>query len=123
MSDLASLILAAAGVLTPIGAGLGWIWTKVEKRIASIEAKARECEDREVKADNMIHRLTWEVRRDGQAVRLLFMELHKLDPSNSTLANVAVVLRQQYQPELAMPDDMADLLARIGAHSQTERTL
>ena len=122
MTDVAALILAGTGGATAIGTGVGWIWKKIETRMAAIEAKAQACEDREEKADSTIRRLTWEVRRDGQAVRLLFMELHKLDPGNSTLANVAVVLRQQYQPELAMPDDMADLLARIGAQSQLERT-
>lgn len=122
MTDVAALIVAGTGALSLMGAGTRWVWTKVEKRITLIETKADACEEREAKSDATIRRLTWEVRRDGQAVRLLFMELHKLDPGNSTLMNVAVVLRQQYQPDLAMPDDMADLLARIGAHTQFERT-
>ncbi len=115
MGDLPAIIAAAAATLTPLGVGIGFVWNKVEKRMAAIEAKAEACEKREADSDAVIKRLTWEVRRDGRATRMLFMELHTLDPRNGTLAQVAEVLRQQYQPDLAIPEDWADLLAKIEA--------
>ena len=109
------MIVAGTGALALLGTGVGFVWNKIEKRMAAIEAKAEACEAREEKADAVIDRLTWEVRRDGRATRMLFMELHTLDPRNGTLREVGELLRQQYRPGLAIPEDFADLLAKIEA--------
>ncbi len=43
-AEIAGTIVAA---LTPVGGAIGFVWNKVEKRIAALELKVSDCEARE----------------------------------------------------------------------------
>ena len=45
--DIAAIIAAIATALGTTGAGLKFLWNKIEKRIASIEGALEECRERE----------------------------------------------------------------------------
>lgn len=47
MTDWPALIGAMAATLTPVGGAIGFIWSKVERRFASIESQLVQCEKRE----------------------------------------------------------------------------
>ena len=46
-TDTIAAIAGSGGALVPIGAGVAWIWNKIERRFKSIEAKLLSCEARE----------------------------------------------------------------------------
>jgi len=49
VSEIAALITAVTGLLVALGGGVVWLWARVEKRFASVEAKLDECERREAR--------------------------------------------------------------------------
>ncbi len=113
MSDASDLIVAAGGTFAIVGPAVAFVWAKIEKRVTAAEAKVEECEAHREADKAKIDRLTWEVRREGHALRMLFDDLHARDPGSYTLRNVGTILATRYQPELAIPEDWTDLLARI----------
>ncbi len=113
MSDASDLIVAGCALLGVMGTAIGFIWRKIEKRIAVTEAKVDECETHREADKKLIGRLTFEVVRDARAVRMLFDDLHKRDPKSATLRNVGAILRERWDPGLSVPDAWNDLLAMI----------
>ena len=82
--EIAGTVVA---VLTPIGGAIGFVWTKVEARFASIEKKLEECQARED--------LGQERRGVLVAVaELLWQELKRVSPRSAALVRARQLLDQ-----------------------------
>lgn len=81
----AEIIGAAVGALTPLGAGVAFIWTKIEKRLREIETRLAECHDREKAGLE---------RRSTQltAIELMWQEIERLAPGSTVLTRVKKLL-------------------------------
>lgn len=82
MSDLAAVITAIAGVIVPIGGGIAFVWSKIEKRFAHIEGELEKCREREADAQ---HRAGIHVA----VIELLWSEIKRLHPGDSEPATLA----------------------------------
>ena len=116
MNDIAILITALIPLLTLGGGAIAWFLRRIDQRVAAAESAVKECEKHRDQDEATLAKLRFEVHRDGMAIRMLASELHRVDPVNPTLNNVATILRKTFDPELAIPEDFAELLARIGPH-------
>lgn len=47
MSDLAAIIAASTGVLTASGAGIAFVWNKIDKGLKQVRTELAECQKRE----------------------------------------------------------------------------
>lgn len=45
--EMLNTMIGGAGVLTPLGTAIAFIWRKIERRIAAIEAELKLCRERE----------------------------------------------------------------------------
>lgn len=90
--DWVELVKALAVVLTPLGAGVAFVWNKVEKRFAAIETKLEACEGREETGH----------RRRGVLVavtELLWQEVKRLAPRSPTLTRARKLLDEVHELE------------------------
>ena len=78
-------------------AGSWEFYAEQDKKIAECEAHR----DADAKAMTI---LSFHVLRDGRAIRLLFNELHSVNPSSHTLAIVAATLREKFDPAMMHGD-------------------
>lgn len=81
MSDFNGIVTAifgGGGALACIGAGVKFIWDKVENRFKAIEAELKQCRDREAET---------KAQAAGQltVIELLWLALKQVDPGNSAL--------------------------------------
>jgi uncharacterized membrane protein len=85
MSDLGIIISAAIGALAPVGAGVAFIWNKVERRFNEIEDQLEACRRREIAASRInATQLT--------VIELIWNDLKKLQPKSGTLARAHKLL-------------------------------
>lgn len=47
MSEIAAIITSVVGALAAAGSAVAWLWNKVEKRFAEVEAELKKCQARE----------------------------------------------------------------------------
>ena len=89
MTDHTAIITAIIGIVIPlltlIGAGVRWLWNKVEARFTSIEAQLEECRRREIESRE---------RRAAQltVIELLWLKVRELDPGAEVLKRAEVLL-------------------------------
>jgi hypothetical protein len=78
MTDWAQIATIAVSALTPLGAAIGFVWVKVEKRFGAIDTALAECRDRERES------LT---RRSVQltVIELLWQEVRRYAPDSDVL--------------------------------------
>ncbi len=106
LTFLGPILVAATGLMALCGGGVRFVWKKVEIRFEEIEGKLEECQKRDLHKDKQLQAM-------GLALRLLVPEVQRLDPHNTTLSQVRSILQQHFPIELAIPDDMCGLLAKI----------
>jgi hypothetical protein len=89
LTDHAAIITAIIGIAVPlltlIGAGVRWLWNKVEARFTSIEAQLEECRKREAESRE---------RRAAQltVIELLWLKVRELDPGAEVLKRAEALL-------------------------------
>ena len=78
MADLAAIITAATGLLALFGAGMRFLWNKLERRFDKIEEELSNCE----------------ARRGVQltVIELLWSELHRLAPYSPVFSRAKKLL-------------------------------
>lgn len=86
------IITAAVAALTPIGAGIAFIWSKIEKRLSDFEAQLNECQARE-RASQERERASLD-RRAVQltVIELLWQEVTRLAPETVVLKRAKKLL-------------------------------
>lgn len=91
-ADIATAIFGGGGALACLGAGVKFIWDKVDTRLKAIEAELRECRKRETAA---------KVRAATQltVIELLWMALKAVDPSSEALKRGKKLLDDLKQEE------------------------
>jgi hypothetical protein len=79
------LIIAGSTALATVGGGIAFVWNKVEKRFADIEAKLAECQAREEASNE---------RRGVQltVIELLWLELKRVAPDADVLGRAKKLL-------------------------------
>lgn len=76
--DVPATVGAFVAAATPLGAAIGWLWGKVEKRFAGIEEKLALCEKREGRcAERAARQLT--------VIELLWNALELANPADRAL--------------------------------------
>jgi hypothetical protein len=103
--DIPATIVACAGVLGPVGAGIGWIWRKVERRFRDIEQKLEACQSQHQKAHSAAEKL-W------TCVEIMVLELESHGAPSPALAIVRRILRDLY-PITPVPHDMAETVEEV----------
>ena len=78
MSELATLIGAATGFAVPVGAGVTFVWRKVEARFKEQDRKLAICEARD--RDSQSRR-----EKHLAIIELLWREVDRLDPKSRAL--------------------------------------
>lgn len=107
----AQLITAIGGLLVILGGGIAFVWGKIERRFAAIEAELKQtradldaCKDRDSKSKARMAELM-------MLFRMLVDDMHQRDPANPLLHVARTTLaRWSLDPT---PPDMAALLDRI----------
>lgn len=67
MSEIASIMTAAAALLVPVGTGIGWLANRTDKRFKAVESKLVKCEEREAASSKItakqliVIELLWQV--------------------------------------------------------------
>lgn len=106
MSDLPTILTAAGVSLPTLGAGIAFLWNKLEKRFATIERKLEECQQREdrQKQRGSVHLIV---------IELLWQEVTRLTgiSQNPTL-NRAKSLLDGLKKDPPPDDPALDALAR-----------
>ncbi|AYJ85784.1 hypothetical protein D3Y57_07095 [Sphingomonas paeninsulae] len=74
--------------------------------MTTLETRLEECKERDAEKDDKLSAL-------GLCLRLLIPEVQRLDPTNTMLSQVRMLLAQSFPVEVDLPHDMADLLRRI----------
>lgn len=84
-SEIVAAVFGGGGALATIGAGVKFIWDKIEARFTKIEAELAECRAREVAA----------IQRDADSrerrakqitvIELLWQKVKELDPGAAVL--------------------------------------
>jgi hypothetical protein len=99
-TDLAALITASIGVLGALGGGIRFVWNKLEKRFAAIEAELAECRQREARGS---------ARRSVQltVIELLWQEVERLAPNGSKVLVRAKRLLEGLKDDLDTHGDEA----------------
>lgn len=78
ITEIMGAIFGGGGALACIGAGVKFIWDKVDARFKALEASVNECHEREQAAkDRSAKQLT--------VIELLWLALRQVDPSNDAL--------------------------------------
>lgn len=105
------IITAFGGLLVILGGGIAFVWGKIEKRFAAIEAELKQartdldaCKERDSNQKaRMAELLT--------LFRMLIDDMHQNDPTNPLLRVArATLARWSLEPT---PPEMADLLSKI----------
>ena len=99
MSNVVTLITTLVAVLGMLGGGFGWLNARFEKRFSDCEAREKV--------------LRFEVMRDGKAIRILFEEIWRTNPTSPALSEAGRILQQVYTPSRETSDELMDLLARV----------
>jgi len=108
----AAIITATGGLLATLGVGVRFVWIKVERRLASIEAdltkaradvdacKERHATDRSLLAEVLL------------VLQLVADEMAGTNPTSPVLAQIHRILRRSY-PLAPAPADMVATLRKV----------
>lgn len=111
MSDLPAIITAVVGGLVPLGGGIAFIWSKVEKRFAKVEEALEECKRREELG-----------KRTGAVnltvITLLCQEVTRLSPGKPNPAlrrahTLLTALHAAMPVDEAIPPDLQALIEQL----------
>ena len=105
VEDVSAVILAIPALLTPLGAGLGWVIVRNERRFARVEAALDRCEQRDIRQRRVL--TLYEA-----AIALVLDELEILQPNASALARAKKLLSRAAHPEI--DDDTYEPFANRG---------
>lgn len=83
MQHWAGIIAAVVPLFVALGGGVGWLWSKIEKRFLHIEEQLEECRSRE--ADSRVREAESKARRAHQltVIELLWQEVTRLSASDN----------------------------------------
>lgn len=78
MSELAGIIAALVPLLVALGAGVRFLWNKIEARFVAVETALDECHEREAKSQE---------RRAVQltVIEILWQEIQRIAPKSLVL--------------------------------------
>jgi hypothetical protein len=103
--DVAATIAAVVGGFTPVGAGVGFVWRKIERRFGSIEKSLADCQKQHQAQKTLGDRLML-------CLHAVANELHDLNPASPALLMVRRVLGAAYPPG-EPPADMIETLDKL----------
>lgn len=81
----AEIATAFVAVVTPLGGGIAWIWSLIDRRITGLERKVEACEAREdAGMERRLVQLT--------VIEILWQRLDQLEPGSAVLARAKKLL-------------------------------
>lgn len=111
MSDWAAIIGSSVGVLGAIGASGRFVWNKIEKRFAVVEAELGECRKSHKAADG--HRAV-----QTTVIELLWQEVERLAPGAGVLQRAKKLLDRA---ETDQPEGLWATAAKLGLLIEKEK--